>query len=86
MRYSLSFRRVQPRLLPLVAHLLGLGLFERVKQTRDDPRPPGTPRLLLHQHVKPSGAGAGDRRARRVFPGHFMPAPFFNEGCPLEGT
>jgi hypothetical protein len=47
---------------------------------------PGTPRLFFHQHVKPVGAGAGDRVARLFFPGHFIPAPFFNEGTALVGT
>ena len=61
-------------------------VFGLVKSTRDDPRPPGKPRLLFQQHVKPVGAGTGDQRARLFFPGHFIPAPFFNEGTSLVGN
>ena len=46
---------------------------------------PGKPRLFFQKHFKPVGAGAGDHRARRVFPGHFIPAPFFNEGSARVG-
>ena len=53
---------------------------------RDGSGDSGPPRLLFHQHVKPVGAGAGDRIARLFFPGHFIPAPFFNEGTALVGT
>ena len=47
---------------------------------------PGPPRLFFHQHFKPVGACAGDHRARRFFPRHFIPAPFFNEGTSLVGN
>ena len=53
---------------------------------REGSSAPGPPRLFFHQHCKPVGAGAGDRRARPFFPGHFIPAPFFNEGAALVGT
>jgi hypothetical protein len=57
-----------------------------VKRLLQAHRAPGPPCLLFHQHVKPVGAGAGDRIARLFFPGHFIPAPFFNEGTALVGT
>jgi hypothetical protein len=57
-----------------------------LKRTLDDQRPPGKPSLFFHQHVKPVGAGAGDCPARLFFPGHFIPAPFFNVGTALVGT
>ena len=44
------------------------------------------PRLFVHQHFKPVGTCAGDSIARLFFPGHFIPAPFFNEGTSLVGT
>src|SRR5918997_323587 len=44
-----------------------------------------TPRLFFQKHVKPVGAGAGDPPARPVFPGHLIPAPFFNEATALVG-
>jgi hypothetical protein len=47
---------------------------------------PGPPRLFFHQHFKPVGTCAGDSRARFFFSGHFIPAPFFNEGTSLVGT
>jgi hypothetical protein len=67
----------------LIQHSVVCGL---AKSTLDDPRPPGTPRLFFQQHFKPVGAGAGDQRARLFFPGHFIPAPFFNEGTSLVGN
>jgi hypothetical protein len=62
---------------------VGFGL---VKRTLDDPRHPGTPRLFFQKHVKPVGACTGDHRARLFFPGHFIPAPLFNEGTALVGN
>jgi hypothetical protein len=57
----------------------------RVKWTsgRDVSGDPGTPRLFFQKHFKPLGACAGYSRARLFFPGHFIPAPFFNEGTSL---
>jgi hypothetical protein len=53
---------------------------------RDGSGDPGLPRLFFYQHFKPVGACAGDSIARPFFPGHFIPAPFFNEGTALVGT
>jgi hypothetical protein len=49
-------------------------------------RDPGTPRLFFHKNFKPVGACAGYSIARLFFPGHFIPAPFFNEGTALVRT
>jgi hypothetical protein len=57
-----------------------------VKRLLQAHRLPGPPHLFFHQHVKPVGACAGDHRARLFFPGHFIPAPFFNEGTSLVGN
>jgi hypothetical protein len=53
---------------------------------RDVSGDPGPPRLFFHKHFKPVGACAGDSIARPFFPGHFILAPFFNEGTALVGT
>ena len=52
---------------------------------RDGSSDLGTLRLFFHQHFKPVGACAGDSIAPLGFPGHFIPAPFFNEGTALVG-
>jgi hypothetical protein len=41
---------------------------------------------LFRKIFKPVGACSADIRARLLFPGHFVPAPFFNEGTSLIGT
>jgi hypothetical protein len=41
---------------------------------------------LFRKIFKPVGACSAYIKTRLLFPGHFVPAPFFNEGTSLIGT
>jgi hypothetical protein len=77
---------VKGRVAPTGGGLPHKSVDRLVKRLLQAHRLPSPPRLFFQKHVKPVGACAGDHRARLFFAGHFIPAPFFNEGTALVGT